>query len=84
VHVFRCCLSALLPPHRSLDAWVDHIAFPFYSGGRIVNIKYRALPKHFQQSAGGQQVFYGLDDIIIQVRTRNCYISHTTCWLIMQ
>jgi hypothetical protein len=46
-----------------LEAWVDHIAFPFFSGGRVVNVKYRALPKHFQQSAGGQQVFYGLDDI---------------------
>ncbi|KAF6262531.1 hypothetical protein COO60DRAFT_1635883 [Scenedesmus sp. NREL 46B-D3] len=33
------------------------------SGGRVVNVKYRALPKHFQQSAKGQQVFYGLDDI---------------------
>ncbi|WIA29353.1 hypothetical protein OEZ86_011858 [Tetradesmus obliquus] len=48
---------------RSLGAWVDHIAFPFFSGGRVVNIKYRALPKHFQQSPKGQQVFYGLHDI---------------------
>jgi hypothetical protein len=46
-----------------LASWVDHIAFPFFSGGRVVNIKYRALPKHFQQSAEGQQVFYGLDDL---------------------
>jgi hypothetical protein len=42
---------------------VNHIAFPFFDKGRVVNIKYRALPKHFQQSAKGQQIFYGLDDV---------------------
>jgi hypothetical protein len=39
-----------------------HIAFPYRKNGVIVNIKYRALEKHFSQSKGGEQIFYGYDD----------------------
>jgi hypothetical protein len=46
----------------ALGARVDHIAFPYYMRGAIVNVKYRAPPKHFTQVKGGQQVFYGYDD----------------------
>lgn len=44
-------------------AVVPQIAFPFYQNGVMVNVKYRALPKHFCQVKNGQQVFYGLDDV---------------------
>ncbi|KAF6258971.1 hypothetical protein COO60DRAFT_1059082 [Scenedesmus sp. NREL 46B-D3] len=41
---------------------LPHIAFPYYRNGSIVNVKYRALPKHFTQVKGGEQIFYGYDD----------------------
>jgi hypothetical protein len=31
----------------ALGRAVDQVAFPFRVGGEVVNIKYRALPKHF-------------------------------------
>jgi hypothetical protein len=46
----------------ALKERVDHIAFPYYRDGVVVNVKYRALPKHFTQVKGGQQIFYGYDD----------------------
>ena len=45
------------------------IAFPFYKGGKVVNVKYRHLPKHFSQQKGGEQTVYGWDDIK-EVRSR--------------
>lgn len=45
-----------------LQQEVEHIAFPYYKNGSIVNVKYRALEKHFSQTKGGEQVFYGYDD----------------------
>jgi len=40
------------------------IAFPYFRGGVLVNIKYRSLEgKHFAQQKGGMTVFYGLDDL---------------------
>jgi twinkle protein len=41
---------------------MPHIAFPYYRNGGLVNVKYRALPKHFSQIKGGEQIFYGYDD----------------------
>lgn len=38
------------------------IQFPYYRGGDLVNVKYRARPKHFQMVAGAELLFYGLDD----------------------
>lgn len=46
----------------ALKAWADHIAFPYYKDGVVVNVKYRALPKQFSQVKGGEQVFFGYDD----------------------
>eukprot|EP00775_Hariotina_reticulata_P010436 gene10436-10594_t len=45
-----------------------HIAFPYRKNGVMVNIKYRALEKHFSQSKGGEQIFYGYDD----AKVHNC------------
>jgi|SRR5262245_8527128 len=43
---------------------VPCIAFPYYRGGELANVKYRALDaKAFCQERGGMQVFYGLDDL---------------------
>jgi hypothetical protein len=41
---------------------MPHIAFPYFRNGGLVNVKYRALPKHFSQIKGGEQTFYGYDD----------------------
>jgi hypothetical protein len=43
------------------------IAFPYYQGGHVVNIKYRALDKRFSQVKGGSQVFYGINDLQVCV-----------------
>lgn len=39
------------------------IAFPYYWGDVLVNIKYRSLDKKFWQVEKGQQVFFGLNDL---------------------
>lgn len=39
------------------------IAFPYYQAGVLVNIKYRTRDKRFLQVKGGQQVFYGVQDL---------------------
>lgn len=39
------------------------IAFPYYRGGEVVNIKYRDGAKNFRQVAGAQKVLYKYDDI---------------------
>lgn len=46
----------------ALKAWADHMAFPYYKDGVVVNVKYRALPKQFTQVKGGEQIFFGYDD----------------------
>lgn len=42
---------------------VTAIAYPFYKGGEVVNIKYRDAAKNFRQVAGAQKVLYKYDDI---------------------
>lgn len=44
------------------------IAFPYFLGRDVVNVKYRTLDKKFSQVKGGSQVFYGMNDL--QVRPR--------------
>lgn len=42
---------------------VTAIAFPYYKGGEVVNIKYRDNTKNFRQVAGAEKVLYKYDDI---------------------
>jgi len=45
-----------------LNAEVDCIAFPYYSGGKLTACKYRSLTgKDFTQDAGGAHTFFGMD-----------------------
>lgn len=54
------------------------IAFPyFFQGDVLVNIKYRSLDKRFHQVKGGQQVFYGVNDL--QVRWDRARHSESLC-----
>lgn len=46
-----------------LEDEVQSIAFPFYKGGEVVNIKYRDKDKNFRQVAGAQKILYKYDDI---------------------
>jgi hypothetical protein len=57
-----CAERRWCPSSRRVEL---QLAFPFYKHGCVVNIKYRALPKAFSQSKGGQQVFYGYDDALV-------------------
>ena len=46
------------------EAEVACIQFPFYKGGQVVNIKYRALQeKAFRQVAHAEKILYGVDDL---------------------
>jgi twinkle protein len=43
---------------------VDCIAFPYYRGGELINVKYRALEeKAFVQVKDAEPIFFGLDDL---------------------
>lgn len=48
-----------------LNKEADCIGFPYFRGGALVAVKYRAFPdKDFTQEAGGAHDFFGLDNII--------------------
>ena len=48
----------------ALGREADCIAFPYFRGGELVNIKFRALEqKAFTQVKGAEKILYGLDDI---------------------
>lgn len=53
---------------------MPHIAFPYFRNGGCVNVKFRALPKHFSQTKGGEQIFYGYDDA--KVRMPGSHLVH--------
>lgn len=42
---------------------VTAIAFPFFRGGELINIKWRDHQKNFRLEAGAERILYGLDDI---------------------
>jgi twinkle protein len=47
-----------------LQAEVDCIAFPYFRGGEIINVKFRPLnAKAFAQVKDAEQILFGLDDI---------------------
>lgn len=47
------------------SASADVIAFPYRKGGRVVNVKYRALSeKDFRQQEGGEIRFWNLDAVL--------------------
>ncbi len=48
---------------------VTAIAFPYYRGDELVNVKYRDKDKNFRMEAGAERVLYGLNDI-----TERCVI----------
>lgn len=46
-----------------LEDEVTAIAYPYYKGGEVLNIKYRDSAKNFRQVAGAQKILYKYDDI---------------------
>lgn len=42
---------------------VGAIAFPYYRGAELVNVKYRDREKNFRMEAGAERILYGLNDI---------------------
>lgn len=45
---------------------VKAIAFPYYRGEDLINVKYRDREKNFRMEAGAERVLYGLNDIEFQ------------------
>lgn len=45
------------------DVEVPAIAFPYYRGGELINVKYRDKDKRFRQEKNAEKIFYGIDDI---------------------
>jgi twinkle protein len=42
---------------------VGAVAFPYYRGAELVNVKYRDREKNFRMETGAERVLYGLNDI---------------------
>lgn len=42
---------------------VGAIAFPYYRGDELVNVKYRDRDKNFRMEAGAERILYGLNDV---------------------
>jgi len=64
--------SAVLERNRITSAQVympqveDHawaIAFPYYRGDELINVKYRDREKNFRMEAGAERILYGLNDL---------------------
>lgn len=44
---------------------VGVVAFPYYRGGELINVKYRRVKeKQFRQEKDAEKIFYGLDDLV--------------------
>lgn len=46
-----------------LEEKVNAVAFPYFRGSDVLNVKYRTKDKHFRMEAGAERVLYGLNDI---------------------
>ena len=46
-----------------IEEEVQAIAYPYFKGGEIVNVKYRDNNKNFRQVAGAEKIVYKYDDI---------------------
>lgn len=46
-----------------VEEHVQAMAFPYYRGAELVNVKYRDREKNFRMEAGAERVLYGLNDI---------------------
>lgn len=55
------CCQVYMPQVRKL---VDAIQFPYFRGGKVINIKFRDAVKNFRMVHKAERVFYGLDDIV--------------------
>lgn len=49
-----------------MEKKTNNIVFNYFEGETLVNKKYRSAKKHFTQSAGTKNIFYGINDIIGQ------------------
>ena len=43
---------------------VSNVVFNYFEGNVLINKKYRSSGKHFTQSAGTKNIFYGINDVI--------------------
>lgn len=59
----RNCITAVSVYMPQVEDTVKAIAFPYYRGDELVNVKYRDREKNFRMEAGAERVLYGLNDI---------------------
>ena len=46
-----------------VGAEVTALAFPYFRGGEVINVKYRDKEKNFRLESGAERLLYGYDDI---------------------
>lgn len=46
-----------------VEEHVGAIAFPYYRGDELINVKYRDRQKNFRMETGAERILYGLNDI---------------------
>lgn len=46
-----------------VEQHVGAIAFPYYRGDELVNVKYRDRAKNFRMETGAERILYGLNDV---------------------
>ena len=55
-----CATTVWMP---QVEDNVGAVAFPYYRGDQLVNVKYRDRQKNFRMEAGAERILYGLNDI---------------------
>lgn len=56
-------ISAVSVYMPQVEDHVGAVAFPYYRGDELVNVKYRDRQKNFRMEAGAERILYGLADI---------------------
>lgn len=57
----RICMESIYMPQ--VESRVQAIAFPYYRGAELINIKFRDREKNFRMETGAERILYGLNDI---------------------
>lgn len=59
----RNCVTAVSVYMPQVEDTVKAIAFPYYRGAELVNVKYRDREKNFRMETGAERILYGLNDV---------------------
>jgi len=59
----RGLTEKIIADFKLINGQKDEICFPYYKGGKLVNIKHRTREKHFWQEQGAEPCFYNRDSV---------------------